>query len=187
MQSLAQDMLSAVKVQWDLSLTRVNEWVQNDVFRFRWWFLLIFFMVSAFIWWKKVDKSRCNEIILYTLLIGIISLVLDELGEELCLWDYPVDIIPLFPPISAIDLASLPMIYSLIYQYFTPWKKFIIATVVMALVFCFVFEPLVALIGVYQPITWRYYYGFPIYIAIGIGTKAAVIKLYSIKEKRLKA
>lgn len=183
MQSILKDMLSVAKIQWHLTSVRLDEWLKNDVFHLSWWFLLATFILAAFVWWKLVDKSRFTEIFLYTAIITVIVLILDELGEELSLWDYPTDILPLFPPLSAIDLSSLPMIYSMIYQYFRPWKQFIIATLVMSLVFCFMFEPLVALIGVYQPLTWRYYYGFPIYTAIGILTKAALKKFYSIKEK----
>jgi hypothetical protein len=182
MQTIVTDALSVAEVQWHLTRTRFDEWMREDVFHFGWWFLLILFLISAFVWWKKVDKSRLYEIILYAVLISIITLILDELGEELTLWDYPIDIFPLFPPISAVDLASLPIIYSLIYQHFRTWKTFITATIVMAAINCFIAEPLFALGGIYQPLTWKYYYGFPIYIAMAICTKAVVIKLYKISR-----
>jgi hypothetical protein len=156
---------------------RYEEWLQNDLFHFKWWLLLALFILSAYGWWKVVDKSRLVEIALYTALISIIALVLDELGEELTLWDYPIDLIPLFPPITSIDLASLPIAYSIIYQYFNPWRKFIIATTFMAAIFSFILEPLFVWGGIYQTITWKYYYGFPIYIALAICTKAVINKL----------
>lgn len=186
MQLAAKDAISIVEVQWHLTSIRFGEWVQNDVFHFRWWFMLLLFLASAYVWWKTVDKSRLNEIILYTALIIIITLVLDELGEELALWDYPTDLFPLFPPLTAINLASLPMVYSLIYQHFKPWKKFIIATVVMAVIFCFVLEPLFVLGGLYQPLAWRYYYGLPIYTAMAICTKAVVMKFYKVARESKK-
>lgn len=183
MQTIDIEILKALEIQWHLTCIRFDEWIREDVFRFRWWFLLILFILSAYIWWKIVDKFRFHEIVLYTVLVSILALILDELGEELSLWDYPTDIFPLFPPISAVDLACLPIVYSLIYQHFRTWKEFIIATIVMAAIFSFVLEPLLVLGGIYQTLTWKYYYGFPIYIAIGICTKAAVIKFYSIKER----
>ena len=183
MQSNVTDSLRAIEVQWHLICIRFDEWMRVDVFRIRWWFLLIMFLVAVFVWWKTIDKTRFSEIVLYAAIVSIFALVLDELGEELALWDYPIDIFPLFPPISAVNLASLPMIYSLIYQNFRTWKKFIIASIVMALVFSFILEPLFVLVGIYQILTWKYYYGFPIYIAIAICTKAAVIRFYSIKAK----
>lgn len=183
MKSTVPEVLSGVEVQWHLTTTRFDEWMRNDVFHFRWWLLLVLFIISAYIWWKTVDKSRLNEIILYTALITIITLSLDELGEELTLWDYPYDLFPLFPPLTAIDLVCLPMIYSLIYQHFRTWKKFIIASIVMSAVFCFVLEPLFVLGGVYQMLKWKSYYGFPIYTFMGICIKAVVNMVYSNHAK----
>lgn len=180
MQQNLLEISSAVEIQQKLSSVRLDEWIQNDVFSFRWWLLVILFLLSAFFWWRSVDKSRLIEIVLYTAMVSISALVLDELGEELTLWDYPYDLIPWFPPLTAIDLASLPLVYSLIYQHFRTWKSFIIATVLMAAIFCFVLEPLFVLSGVYQMITWKSYYGFPIYIAIAILTKVIVKKIFNM-------
>jgi hypothetical protein len=183
MQSTISDVLSGEDVQWQLTVTRFDEWMRNDVFHLQWWLLLAVFIISAFFWWKKVDKSRLNEIVLYTAIITIITLILDELGEELTLWDYPYDLFPLFPPLMAIDLASLPLVYSLIYQHFRTWKKFVIATIIMAAIFCFILEPLFVLSGIYQMIKWKSYFGFPIYTFMAIGTKILVNIIYSASSK----
>jgi hypothetical protein len=111
-------------------------------------------------------------------------LILDEVGEELALWDYPVDIFPLFPPISAINLSCLPFLYSLVYQFFGTWKSFLIASAVMALFSCFIFEPLFALAGMYQLLAWKSYYGLPLYFAIGVGAKAFLSLAKRVESKR---
>lgn len=172
-----------VEIQWKLSLTRIEEWLNNDVLRFRWWLLLAMFIFSAYVWWRTVDKSRLSEISAYVLLIIILTLVLDEIGEEFTLWDYPCDLFPLFPPLSAIDLACLPFIYSLIYQHFRVWKSFIIASVIMAGIFCFIMEPLFVRIGIYQLLTWKSYYGFPIYSLMAIVSKAVIKKVCLISSE----
>lgn len=173
---------AAVELQILLTDMRIDQWLQENIFHFRWWFLLGLFALSAFLWWKLVDRKRLPEIVLYMGLTTIITLVLDEYGEELCLWDYPTDIIPIFPPLTAINLASLPIIYSLVYQYFRTWKSFFRAIVIMAAIFCFVFEPILVWGDLYQLLKWRYYYGFPIYIAMGLIIRWIVVKLYSIAE-----
>ena len=183
MQSTVSGALSEIEVQKQLTSVRLDEWILNDVFHLRWWFLLVLFIISAFFWCKIVDKSRLKEIILYTALITIFTLVLDELGEELTLWDYPYDLIPLFPPLFSVDLASLPMVYSLVYQHFRTWRSFVIASIVMAVIFCFILEPLLVLSGVYQMIKWKSYYGFPIYVFIALGSKAMVNIIFSIHAK----
>lgn len=177
------DISPSVDLQQKLLSVRFEEWLNNDVFHFRWFAMIVLFITSVYFWWKLVDKSRLNEILLYTLIITIIIIILDELGEELTLWDYTTDLFPLFPPITAINLASMPGVYSLLYQCFTKWKGFIIATIIMGLVFCFVFEPIFVWLGVYQLLKWKSYYGFPIYTGMALISKVVVNKIYSISQK----
>ncbi len=176
---------TAVTAELQLLLTdmRIDEWLQEDVFHFRWWLLLGLFAFSICIWWKLADKKRLPEIVLYMGITTIITLVLDEFGEELTLWDYPTDIFPIFPPLTAIDLATLPMIYSLVYQYFGSWRSFSLATIVMATIFCFVFEPILVWGDFYQLLKWRYYYGFPIYIAMALFIRWMVVNIYTVAKK----
>lgn len=175
--------MTDVELQKLLTSHRIAFWLQEDVFHFKWWFLVGFFALSIFAWCKLVDKKRLPEIMLYAGVTTIITLVLDECGEELLLWDYPIDVIPVFPPFTAVDLASLPIIYSLIYQYCKTWKTFLQATVAMATVFCFVLEPILVKGEFYQLLNWKYYYGFPIYITLALFVRWIVIKLYTIAEK----
>jgi hypothetical protein len=183
MQTIISAITSDVEIEWKLTVTRFEEYIHTEIFHIRWWFLFGLFVVCVYIWWKLIDKSRLSEILLYTLIITLIILILDELGEELTLWDYPVDIVPLFPPISAINLSCLPAVYSIFYQLFRTWKSFIIASILMVLVFCFIAEPFFVWAGVYQMIKWKSYYGLPIYFFIAIIAKAVVSKIYSIAAK----
>lgn len=177
------EVSTAVELQKLLTNMRINEWLKEDLFHFRWFFLLGVFVFSALVWCKLVDKSRLPEITLHAGLTTIIALVLDEMGEELALWDYPSDIIAIFPPLSAVDLASLPIIYSLIYQYCKTWKSFLWATLKMAAVFCFILEPLLVWSDFYQILRWKYYYGFPIYTTMAICIRWMVLKIYAIARK----
>jgi len=47
-----------VKVQWELTIARFEEWIKGDVFKFHWWSLLLLFIICSYAWWKLVDKSR---------------------------------------------------------------------------------------------------------------------------------
>lgn len=170
--------------QWKLICARYNEWLHDEVFSLRWWVLLVLFVLSAYLWWKKADKTRLAEITLYTSIIVIFIIALDELGEELSLWYYPVDLSFLFPPTTAIDITCMPLIYMLIYQRFNKWKGFVVATIVMATVFCFVFEPIFVWGGVYVKLNWKSYYGFPIYIFIAIASKFIVQMIYSRSARK---
>jgi hypothetical protein len=173
-----------IEEQWNLTLARFYEWLHDDLFHFMWWVLLVLVIATTYLWWKKVNKSRLSEIALYTFLIIIFIIVLDELGEELSLWYYTVDLICFFPPITAVDISSMPLIYMLIYQRFGSWKSFVVASIVMSAVFCFVFEPIFVWVGVYKMISWKSYYGFPIYIFIAIASKFIVNLICGISSKR---
>ncbi len=173
-----------LKDQLELTNARVAEWLQSEAFRLKWWILLGLFFITVFIMWKKADKTRLVELTIYSAIIVIFIIVLDELGEELTLWVYPVDIIPLFPPITAVDITCMPLVYMLIYQYFGTWGKFLIATLIMSTVFCFVFEPIFVWGGIYTMLKWKSYYGLPLYFAIAVVAKWGVGVIYKAKEKR---
>ena len=174
----------AVEEQWRLTCARVREWVQDELLGLNWWILLLLFLITAYIWWKKADKNRFSEIVIFTLLIILFVIVLDELGEELSLWYYTVDLIPIFPPITAIDISCMPLIYMLIYQYAKTWKSFLIATIVMAAVFCFILEPVFVWMGIYKMLTWKSYYGFPIYVFIAVFSKFVTGRMCSKKHNK---
>jgi len=160
-----------VEDQWKLTTARVNEWVQNPLFSMEWWSLLALFLLCSYLWWKTADKKRLGETVLFTASVVIFILVLDELGEELTLWYYPVDIIPLFPPMSAINISCLPFIYAVLYRAAKAWKSFLIASAIMSVIFCFALEPLFVWAGLYKMLTWKSWYGLPLYFAIGVISK----------------
>jgi hypothetical protein len=114
-------------------------------------------------------------------------IVLDELGDELTLWYYTVDIIFLFPPITAVDITSLPLLYMLMYQRFQSWKSFAAASAVMSVVSCFILEQVFVWAGIYRMITWRSYYGLPFYFAIAILSKFIVGIVFNYKPRQEKA
>ena len=173
-----------LKDQWELTKARITEWLQPVLFGYKWWILLVLFCITAILLWKKADKSRIVALTIYTAIVVIFILVLDELGQELSLWYYPVDIIPLFPPMTAINISCLPLVYMVIYQRYGTWGKFLIATLIMSTVFCFVFEPIFVWGGIYTMLKWKSYYGLPIYFAIAVASKFLVNIIYSTTEKR---
>ncbi len=172
-----------VPIQQLLTSIRIDEWLREDVFQAKWWFLVGFFIFAALVWYKLVDKKRLPEIALVAGFTILATLILDEAGEELTLWDYPTDVFPIFPPLTDVNLASLPIIYSLIYQYFKTWKSFFTAAVIMAAVFAFVLEPLLVWGDIYQLLKWKHYYGFPLYVALALTIRWIVVHIYAAADK----
>lgn len=176
-----------VQEQWRLTTTRFMEWLQGDVLNLQWQIMLALFLLAVWLWWKKVDKTRLAEMVFYSALIIVFVIALDELGDELSLWYYTVDIFPLFPPMTAIDLSCLPLVYMLIYQHTRYWKTFILVTVGMSVVFCFVFEPIFVWSGIYQLMAWRYYYGLPLYFLIGVASRFIAMRIFHPSAKKKSA
>jgi hypothetical protein len=151
-----------VDIQKYLTSLHIDQWLRDGLFHYKWWILILLVLVSLLIWWNRIDKSRLHEICLYAALAAIIAMGIFEWGEELTLWEFPIDIIPIFPPLSSINLIGLPLIYSLAYQHFRTWKGFLWA-------------------GLYQLLKWEYYYSFPVYAAMAVGTKAVADKIHHIE------
>lgn len=150
---------------------QIQNWLHHDLYTYQFWLLMILLVVPWLIWWKLVDRKRLIEILLYGLIVATVDTILDEIGAQLNLWEYPFDIEPLFPRLISINLAALPVIYMFIYQYFSEWKSFLIATAVMATVLSFIAENILELLGMYELFKWENYYSFPIYIAIAVSLK----------------
>lgn len=183
----ASQIPQSVQDQQDLTSLHIDEWLNNDVFKPRWWILLALVVVSLIIWWMLLDKSRLKETCLFAALGFIFVLALNEYGEELILWDYPTDIIAIFPPLSSINLIMLPLVYSVVYQRFTLKKHYIWATLIITAVLCFVIEPVFSWGNLYQLINWQYYFNFPLFVLIAILLRALTLKIFKITEKSRQA
>ncbi len=182
MLAVEQTIPPNVEVQRLLTSLHIEEWLRDDVFHFKWWLLLGLIAGVLLIWWIGLDKSKANETSLFAVLTTILALGVFEWGEELVWWDFPTDIIPIFLPLSSLNLISIPLIYSLIYQRFKTWPSFLWAAAGTTAFICFVFEPVLARAGFYQLIKWKYYYSFPLYLAMAISIKAVVDKIISTQN-----
>ena len=158
----------SVEMQMKLTSDHIDQWLAEDFLRFRWWLLIVIYITCAVVWWKLVDKQRLKATVLFTMLAYIAVLGINEYGQELILWDYPVDLIPVFPPFSSVNLLLLPPIYSLVYQRFTSALTYFSAVLVVSAAFCFVIEPLLVLGGFFQLLNWQYWMSFPLYIVMAL-------------------
>jgi hypothetical protein len=156
---------------------RHEYWLHETLFSWEWFFLIALIVVPWIIWCFVVNKRRIHEILLYGMIVILISITLDDLGVEMDLWSYPYLLAGIFPRMNPVDLAVMPVTYMIIYQYFSHWKSFIIAHIVLAAVASFVIEPLFHWMGIYILNKWTYLCSFPIYIFIGITTRAFMIWL----------
>ena len=151
----------------------------HDYLSLQWLILLAAFILPWLIFYKLARRQQLPELLLFGTWVALISELLDHIGFELGLWFYPVELAPLFPRFEEVNLSTLPVAYMLIYQYFPAWKGYTVAIAVMAALFTMVAEPALAYLGLYLPLRWEYYYGVPIYIAIGLFIKWLVGRVYA--------
>jgi hypothetical protein len=167
--------------------TNIKYWFNENVFTFPWWVLLIGTVIFIIFWWRFLDKSRISEILLYGFMATTLIMFLDVVGTSALLWGYPNMLFPLVPPVIAIDIGHLPIIYMMIYQYFQSWKSFFIAMTIGSLIISFVFEPTAVCLGIYEMNNWKHIYSFPIYILIGVFFKWLIIKIKNLESNKKKS
>lgn len=150
-------------------------WLHHNLLTWQWWFLLVLSIIPWWIWFRLVDKRRLLEMTSYTLLIALTCTVLDTMGTNLQFWRYRQHLIWFFkPPLIPADLCAIPVADTLVYRYFPRWKSFVMAMVVSSLITSFIAEPLFVWMKIYEPVTWRYVYSFPIYILKSVVAKLIV-------------
>ncbi len=171
-----------MQVQKMLSQMRYLQWINESLFTYQWWILLITLILPWVIWWLIVDKTRIFQILSLGLMISILAAVLDGIGTELGFWDYPNKLLPILPRLYDVDFGILPVIYMLIYQYYPKWKPFIFTMIIVAFLMAFAAEPLLIWLNIYDTHTWKHIYSFPIYILIGVAFKS-LIDYISFKSK----
>lgn len=170
----ASEIPKSVIDQSKLSAEHIDDWLKTDVFHARWWILVGIVLISFITWLILLDKSRLKETILFAAITTIIILALNEDGEELILWDYPTDIIPIFPPLTSVNLLMLPLAYSLAYQYFKTRWRFTWAVLIITAVLCFAIEPLLSLGDLFKLLNWQYWWGYPFYAASALAVRAVI-------------
>lgn len=157
-----------IEAQQKLTALHTEYCIKHELFQFQWWLLLAALVIPLIIWWILVDKTRFFQIAFLGCLAALVALEFDILGYEFGLWQYPHKLNYFGPRLGPVDVSVFPVTYMLIYQYFPNWKSYLVAAVVIALAFTFIAEPLLVYLGIYQLISWEYWYSLPIYFVIFI-------------------
>lgn len=154
----------------------ISHWLENELFSWNWWILLAFSFIPWLTWAKVNERHRRLEIIFVGTLTIIPTTFLDAIGVDLKFWIYPVQFIPIAPRALPFDMSMIPVAYMLMFQYFNKWKQYILALVVMALLFAFIGEPLSKAMNLVYYIKWKYFYSFIYYLVLGLTIKLIVNK-----------
>jgi len=178
-----EEYLQILQLRREMGHLSLQHWLRDDLHK--WTFWLNFFMVFIpwIIWWKFVDRKRITEIFAYGLLISVASGFMDVIGSEYAVWGYPDVLFPDIARLFPIDLTVIPVVYMLVYQRYSDWRSFFIASTITAAVFSFIAEPILVWLNLYLLVTWRYTYSFPIYIIMALIMKWLTQKIVSQQVK----
>lgn len=167
-----------VEIQRQLTNLRIKEWMLNDFLTLKWCLLIIMILGVPLLWWRMVNKTTAKRTCLYAGVAATMAMGVFEWGTELTLWEYPISVIPIFPPLSSLNLISLPLVYSLAYQHYIKWQTFTTATAIITAVVCFLLQPALVWAGYFELLHWRYYYSFPLYLLVALSAKVATDLIY---------
>lgn len=168
------------------SQQRIEFWLQHDLYSWQWYVLLAMLIIPYIIWWKLVDKKRLLPIVTMGLMVISTANWMDQVGTELGWWTYVHKTIPIFPQMIPVNYSMMPVGYMLVYQYFVPWRQYMIAMIVMTSIMTWIAEPVVTWMGIYYPISWKYSFSFPVYMAIAYTHKRIVDAIVTISESQIR-
>ncbi|MBM6618648.1 CBO0543 family protein [Bacillus suaedaesalsae] len=160
-----------LKVKQRLGEARIEYYSTHVLFEPQWWTLLVIFIAFWFLWAKLHSRNEVRENIIVGLCAGIIATILDDLGTSFGLWAYKYFLIPNTPRLNAVNLSVIPVCYMLIFQWFKPWKSYILSLIILAFGASFISESVLEMVDIYAPFQWKHIYSFPIYILIGVVLK----------------
>lgn len=148
----------------------------------RWWLLVLLLTGPWIVYAAAADRRKILETVLFGCIIAMMTVLIDTLGYFFDFWDYPVELLPMFPGAWSFDLAMVPVALMLVYQRFRTRKSFTAALFVMALAYAFIGEPLACGLNLVAYSKWRYYYSFCLYLLSGIVVRAVVEKLRTVSR-----
>lgn len=180
MQPTPGQLPQSVVMQAKLSRIHVDEWLNEDLFHPGWWILIGLLILSTIVWYLLIDKKRTGSVCLFTAVGAIISLGIFEYGDELILWEYPVDVIPIFPPMTSLNLFILPLSLSILFQHCKSWKSYLAASLAASAILSLAVEPLLSLTGLYELVNWNYLLNLPLYFITAVATKSITVLIERI-------
>ncbi|MFJ7729687.1 CBO0543 family protein [Neobacillus sp. NPDC097160] len=142
------------------SKLKIDYWLAHDLFGVHWWFILIVNLISLIFLFIFIDRKRFQLILIAFLVSFTVISYLNELGHFYGFWSYPHQFLAFFQSFNAVDFAVLPVIITLIYQYFNKWSIYMVLTMVMSAIIGFIAVPIFVHFDLYKLQNWNSFYSF---------------------------
>ncbi|CAG9623255.1 CBO0543 family protein [Sutcliffiella rhizosphaerae] len=155
------------KIEWQY-------WLDNDIFSLKWWIIVLISVVFLLIFLALIDKQRIKLISIAFLVTFILVAIVNEGGYFFGLWSYPHQFVPFLKNVNAVDFLTIPVILTLLYQFFSRWKYFLIANIIVLLLIAYVAVPLFVYFKFYVLYKWNYTLSFVTLFIVSICVKVMV-------------
>jgi hypothetical protein len=143
----------------------IQKWQEIIFLSPRWWIGVFLGIFPWILWWMFHNKKYTGDLVRVGFFMSLICIILDGIGVQLGLWMYVYDIFPFIPGYIPWDLTFFPIMAMVMVEVKPEWSPFLKAVIIAA--FCsFIGEPLAEFSKIYEPIHWKPYYSFPIYIIV---------------------
>ncbi|MBC9786642.1 hypothetical protein H1S01_19550 [Heliobacterium chlorum] len=144
----------------------ITLWKENVFLTSRWWITVALLILPWIIWLTFRKRESTHRLLYAGFWVYLISSILDAAGVAFGLWCYVVTPLPyLHSFFLPWDGSVLPVVVMLMIQ-IKPKLPSYLKAAIFALGSSFIAEPLAIWVKIYQPLTWRHYYGVPIYFVI---------------------
>jgi hypothetical protein len=144
---------------------KVEIWQVHVVFSPLWWMGVGLSIIPWIIWYVYHKKDSTDRLLYSGYAVMIMALVLDVLGDQLALWHYRYNVLPILPTYLPWDLTLMPVTIMFLLQ-IKPNSNPLIKAILFALITSYLAEPFFEWLEVYQPVHWRYTYSIPFQIII---------------------
>jgi len=154
-----------------LTKLRLEQYMSEFLFSWRWWLFLGLFVVPWYIWWRLVDKKNLKAIIICGLILAILNSIIDEHLVNLGLYTYKYHLDPIWGGILTAELTVPPIAGMLLYQYFPKWNMFTLVTLIACAILSFIALPIYKLLGVIVMFKWTYLHSFGLLVILELFAK----------------
>jgi hypothetical protein len=125
-------------------------WENEILFTWRWWVAVALTIIPWVWWWFFYQKKDSTGRLLYAgYFVIAVSLCLDTIGDQIGLWEYRVEVIPVLPAMVPWDLTLMPVVIMSLIQ-FKPHINPMYKALFYSLATAFIGEELAYHLGFYK-------------------------------------
>jgi len=170
------------EIRSELKEVGYQHWLHDDLFTWQWWVLLLAAILPWIMWVCLIKKEHRLHVFAFATSIAIISSVLDVIGADMLLWEYPTKLFPMIPPLFPADLTVIPVTFSLAYYYGKKWRAYILYNFIVAFLFSYVIEPLCMWTQIYKSNNFPHWLSFIGFTLISLLVRWSIERVLPIRR-----